>query len=292
MKVLLFSLASLLSAQVVGATAASFESAWDQGWQAHHSDKGCQMGLALPGYGEARFVADTTTDITFELQAMRDFQGGPLKVWRAAPAWLPVTEADAALGHLAHIPQGGSIAQGELAQQMFLALRQGYGLELRGPSSTHLPQDLELSLSALKFFPAMQSFLSCAHTSVTVAWQGISRTSVSFEVDAHHIEESPRLDAVATYVKSNPAVTRIYIDGHTDNSGAELANYLLAKRRAEAVHAYLQRAGITAPEVVVRYHGERYPIASNADAAGRAQNRRATVRLERGKERTDLAAKT
>ena len=58
----------------------------------------------------------------------------------------------------------------------------------------------------------------------------------------------------------------------------------MSKGRAELISQYLARRGIPESWITVRWHGERYPAVSNASKAGRAKNRRVTVRLERVKE--------
>ena len=180
-----------------------------------------------------------------------------------------------------HIPGGGAIAHGALATEMFLGLKQGYSLHLTGASVVPRPSDLSLHLSSQDFFPAMQEFMHCAHTQTAVAWSKISRTRVPFDVDAHAVDMAPQLDALVAYVKHSGVVSRIYIDGHTDSSGTERGNKLLAKRRAESVAAYLTAKGLSKDQMVVRYHGQDYPVADNKTVAGKAQNRRTTVRLAR-----------
>lgn len=64
---------------------------------------------------------------------------------------------------------------------------------------------------------------------------------------------------------------RILVDGHTDSVGDEKFNMELSLRRAAAVAVIGQRMGVlTEP----RGFGEQTPIASNATAEGRSQNRR------------------
>lgn len=266
---------------VSAATTTKFVNAWDYGWTSRVVGDQCQLSIDLPGYGEARFAANRASSLHFELQAARDLQSAPLVVWRETPAWSQRDGAALTLGELHHIPGGGSAIEGNLAEQMFVALREGYDLTLRGPTRAGGAQGLLLRMHAMDFFPAMQNFLDCAHTSVLVDWLSISRTRVNFEVDEHEVINNPQLEALLAYVKHNPAVSTIYVDGHTDNSGNERSNYQLAKRRAEAVARYLTEGGIGDRKFVIRYHGERYPVASNDTPAGRADNRRATIRLER-----------
>ena len=83
------------------------------------------------------------------------------------------------------------------------------------------------------------------------------------------------------YMKADPTVNHIELDGHSDNSGNRLTNRDLSRRRALAVMEFFKANGILESQVTLRFHGERYPLAPNTSAANRAKNRRVAVRLER-----------
>lgn len=65
------------------------------------------------------------------------------------------------------------------------------------------------------------------------------------------------------------------ITGHTDSRASDEYNMQLSKNRAEAVAGVAQSIG--APVLAVNWYGERWPRATNATAAGMAQNRRVEV---------------
>ncbi len=67
--------------------------------------------------------------------------------------------------------------------------------------------------------------------------------------------------------------------GHTDNTGSRDLNLRLSKERAEAVKAYLVSKGANASRIEATGYGPDQPIASNAMAAGRQQNRRVEFTL-------------
>lgn len=73
--------------------------------------------------------------------------------------------------------------------------------------------------------------------------------------------------------------TVIDVAGHTDSTGAAEYNERLAQERADTVASYLRSQGIAARRMLVQGYGERYPIASNESASGRAQNRRVELVL-------------
>ena len=79
---------------------------------------------------------------------------------------------------------------------------------------------------------------------------------------------------------NDPDVKAVYIDGHTDGGKAGEADLDLSRRRAEVVEDYFVERRIPKERLVVRYHADRYPIAPNTTAEGRAKNRRATIRLD------------
>lgn len=67
---------------------------------------------------------------------------------------------------------------------------------------------------------------------------------------------------------------RITIAGHTDDRGRPEVNLLLSQQRAEAVAARLIAAGVADARITAVGYGADRPVADNATAEGRAQNRR------------------
>ncbi|PYX54096.1 MAG: flagellar motor protein MotB, partial [Acidobacteria bacterium] len=67
---------------------------------------------------------------------------------------------------------------------------------------------------------------------------------------------------------------RLEVDGHTDSVGSDAYNQQLSEKRAASVRDYLAQQGIPISSVAVMGFGKTQPIASNATAAGRQQNRR------------------
>ena len=71
--------------------------------------------------------------------------------------------------------------------------------------------------------------------------------------------------------------TDITVWGHTDNTGSAQVNEKLSLERANAVSSYLQSPGIAASRVKSEGKSFNMPVADNATAEGRAQNRRVEV---------------
>lgn len=77
---------------------------------------------------------------------------------------------------------------------------------------------------------------------------------------------------LATYVD-----TTLTIVGHTDSTGSDAINNPLSQNRAVAVAQYLQSKGVAASRMTTVGRGSTQPIATNATAEGRAQNRRVEI---------------
>jgi outer membrane protein OmpA-like peptidoglycan-associated protein len=73
--------------------------------------------------------------------------------------------------------------------------------------------------------------------------------------------------------------TIIEVMGHTDSTGSTEYNQRLSESRAASVAEYLVAQKLDLRRVLTQGFGERHPIASNASAEGRQQNRRVELRL-------------
>ncbi len=82
------------------------------------------------------------------------------------------------------------------------------------------------------------------------------------------------LDDVGRALEDNPQIKKIRIEGHTDSVGADAANLKLSQNRANSVMAELVKRRVDPARMLAVGFGETQPIASNATASGRAENRR------------------
>ena len=72
----------------------------------------------------------------------------------------------------------------------------------------------------------------------------------------------------------NPQITKVEVQGHTDNVGTEDTNLRLSQRRAQAVRNYLISKGVRRSRLDAKGYGNSAPIATNDTEDGRGQNRR------------------
>lgn len=73
----------------------------------------------------------------------------------------------------------------------------------------------------------------------------------------------------------------LVIEGHTDSRGTDSYNLDLSQRRADAVRNYLVQRNYEADRIQAHGLGKGHPIADNASAEGRANNRRVEIIIER-----------
>lgn len=66
----------------------------------------------------------------------------------------------------------------------------------------------------------------------------------------------------------------LLVEGHTDSVGSDDYNQGLSEQRAAAVKNALVKRGIATERIVTIGYSKNYPLASNATAAGKQQNRR------------------
>jgi outer membrane protein OmpA-like peptidoglycan-associated protein len=84
------------------------------------------------------------------------------------------------------------------------------------------------------------------------------------------------LGKLAGFLNQHPERTAT-IEGYTDSVGSEAYNQGLSQRRADAVKSYLIVQGVDAKHLTADGKGEYSPVADNASATGRQQNRRVEV---------------
>ena len=97
------------------------------------------------------------------------------------------------------------------------------------------------------------------------------------------------LSKFSTVLKTN---TDCHVDvyGHTDSTGNDGINVPLSNKRAQSVQSYLLSCGVPASQFQnVEGKGSAEPVADNATAAGRQQNRRVEVYLYASQQMVDAA---
>jgi len=252
-------------------------------WKVEGDQFECRLAQPITDFGAGEFVRRAGEQATFRLKAREQWMGaGSATLLAAAAPWQP-GRGDISLGVV-------SVGAGEVpfnsSQQQAGRLLSGL-LEGRSPLIRHRTLQggdaLEVRLLPAKFGKAYNDYMACTAKLLPVNFEQIKQAQIGFPGEGAVLDELARakLDIILQFLKADPSVNRIQLDGHSDNSGNRLTNRDLSRRRALAVQDYLKASGVPQEQISLRFHGERYPIAPNNSSSNRAKNRRVTLHLER-----------
>lgn len=106
----------------------------------------------------------------------------------------------------------------------------------------------------------------------------LSKRSVYFDFDSFVVkpEFQGTVEAHGKFLVANPS-RRLTIEGNADERGSREYNLALGQKRAEAVKSRLRLLGVAESQMETVSFGEEKPVATGADEASWAQNRRADL---------------
>jgi outer membrane protein OmpA-like peptidoglycan-associated protein len=255
-------------------------------WQVEGDQFECRLSQPVTDFGAGEFVRRAGEQVTFRLQARERWLGtGSALLLAAAAPWQP-GRGDINLGVVTvgtgEVPFNSTEEQGA---RLLTGLLEGRSPLVRHRTQ-HGGEGLEVRLLPVKFRKAYDDYLGCTAKLLPVNFDQVRQSSVGFPGGGGDLDPQAKakLDIVLTFLKADPSVNRIQLDGHADNSGNRLTNRDLSRRRAQAVMEYLKASGVPAENITMRFHGERYPLVRNSSEANRAKNRRVSILLDRAPE--------
>ncbi|MEQ8859269.1 MAG: OmpA family protein [Pseudomonadales bacterium] len=254
----------------------------DATWSVSEAHGLCRLEQAVRDFGVIRFVGAPGVPLRLEVLGHRElFAAGPVSVYRVAPPWHPAHPERIEIGASDQRAGSSVLIPEPLATRALMALYEGYETHLQHPAWYGGDADIRIGNEHLR--AQYETFASCLQDATALGWSAVERTRIEYPSDQAELTDADRrrLEQVAVYVLADSAVSRVYVDGHTDAVGSASANVALSRRRAETVAGYLGECGVPAERLTVRYHGSQYPVAPGESESAHAQNRRTTVRLER-----------
>ncbi|HET7541425.1 MAG TPA: OmpA family protein [Polyangiaceae bacterium] len=87
------------------------------------------------------------------------------------------------------------------------------------------------------------------------------------------------IDQLKIFLDQNPKVTKLRIEGHTDNAGTPDGNITLSGERALTVKNAAIAKGVKKERLLAVGFGQNKPIGDNTTEEGRAKNRRTEFRI-------------
>ncbi|QGZ32215.1 flagellar protein MotY [Stutzerimonas stutzeri] len=292
MRLRLLILACLLASP---ANALTFQTRLERAqWQVEGDQFECRLTQPVAGFGAGAFVRRAGEQATFRLQSADRWLGeGSATLLAAAAPWQP-ERSDLNLGVVA-VAAGDIVFNSSQLQagRLLSGLLEGRSPVVRH-RTRHGGEALEVRLLPARFAKAYEDYRACTAKLLPVNFEQIRQSQVGFPAADVALDAmaQAKLDIILQFLKADPSVNRIQLDGHSDNSGNRLTNRDLSRRRALAVEEYLIANGIAKEQITLRFHGERYPLVPNNSEANRAKNRRVSLRLERGPAATTVAGES
>ncbi|QXI42466.1 OmpA family protein [Pseudomonas wayambapalatensis] len=252
-------------------------------WKVEGDQFECRLIQPIDGFGSGEFVRRAGEQPVFQLRSDSNALGaGSATLLAAAAPWQP-GRGDINLGAVRMSRNGVlfSSSQGQ-ASRLINGLLDGRSTVVRNYAGEG-GRPMEVHVLPVSFAKAYSDYQVCAAKLLPMNYDQIRQTQVPFPGTGFDLDSAARarLDVILDYLKADPTVNHIELDGHSDNSGNRLTNRDASRRRALAVAEYLKAHGVPDEQITVRFHGERYPLAKNNTAANRARNRRVNIQLDR-----------
>ncbi|ALE87033.1 flagellar protein MotY [Pseudomonas versuta] len=251
-------------------------------WKVEGDKFECRLIQPITDFGSGAFVRRAGEQAVFRLNAYNSVLGeGAATLLAAAAPWQP-GRGDIDLGTV-RIGRGQVLFNSSQAQagRLFRGLLEGRSPLVRHYSSTGGLS--EVRLLPVKFRQAYSDYEACTTKLLAKNFEQVRQSQIGFPGGGIELDIKARftLQVMLDYLKADPTVNHLILEGYSDNSGNRLTNRELSRRRAMAVMSYFKENGLQESQMTLRFHGEQYPLAPNNSAANRAKNRRVSVRLER-----------
>ncbi|WP_206074797.1 flagellar protein MotY [Marinobacter litoralis] len=254
-------------------------------WYLSESVFECSLVQEVPGFGRAVFSHRAGEDLAFYLEStVALMEPGRAQLVVEAPVWRPgvaprpvgaVTVSDDKRVVSVGAREASIMAQGLLkGMQPTLTRASRYD---QGP--------VRISLSNVNFSAPYAGYMQCVSGLLPVNYDQIRRSRVPFASGGAVLSEADQtlLDNIVTYVMADSTIERILIDGHSDSVGSRIDNRALSEERAKVVAEYLKAQGLDEELLIVRSHGDQFPVSRR-----HRDNRRVTIRLQRQGERPEF----
>ena len=254
-------------------------------WQFSGNPLECKLTHSVPSYGDALFAkqAGKKQSLEFKLGYKRQ----PITAVKVAsiqslsPSWLP-KQRPRNLGNIkispgSHIFQTKDTASWKILNE----LEVGRFPTFRYQGFESIQDQVSVSLSAVGFKQPYDQFLDCLTSLVPYKLNELKQMTLRFDFDKYSLKRNylNKLNALAAYVRYDPDLEVVFINGYTDSKGSRGYNEKLAIRRIASVKKILMQHGADENKFKTIAFGEKNPIASNRKESGRALNRRVYINV-------------
>lgn len=261
----------------------------DTDWVSEGNEFYCKFMQPIPQYGLAVFFQEAGHELEFYLEATRNLMAeGQAALTIEAPEW----RSSALTTSLGYVPVRERLipirVEPDRARRMMGELGNGMSPTLTRQAK-YRSEPVRVRLSPVDFNQYYGQYLTCSAGLLPVSFSQIERTTITYPPGQDYLTPQGEsiLDDMITYLEADPYILSLSVVGHSDNRGTRYENRRLSERRANLVTDYLVEHGVEPGMIETDYQGDRYPIASNETAAGRAANRRTTILVRRLEDQPD-----
>lgn len=253
-------------------------------WTVDSSPLLCRLRHPIPGYGEAEFAHRVKGELEFSLHvkqaASRPEQA---RLLSRSPEWKHVAD-NRDFGSLP-VVEGNTpfYLQDGWAARLVAELAEGMELQFIYRDWADGSDEVTATVRPINFTSALADFQQCEQQLLNFGFEDVRQTVIlyGFGKTALDGDSRHRLDRMIRYMKLDPAVRGVRIDGYTDSKGLQRVNRVVARRRANAVRDYFIQQGIDGERISTHAHSELEGRFNNRTAEGRRKNRRVEVTLIR-----------
>lgn len=246
----------------------------------------CQLDHVIPSFGVAHFVSKANRHINmdFSLDMRRiTAQTHHVLLRSVPPPWRPGRSAKT-VATLNFYQQFNGRLENQPVWQMLSELDSGNFPTFYFNDWYSGGEATAVGLSSINFKSHYDRFMQCVSRLLPYSFNDIAFTVLNYKQNSDQLtkESKHKLTMVRNYVKYDPKIDTIEINGYTDSYGGRYPNLKLSEKRAQSVKQFFVSQGVDASKVEVTGFGEKRFIASNKTLLGREKNRRVVISL--GKE--------
>ncbi len=256
-------------------------------WSVNASAFGCQLTHEIEGFGVWKLshqssrseAAVLVMDKSLAAKKNMHLPATLYKITTAPPAWKP-QQIPENLGELVLAKMNADLV---FSSSMLISVLKTLDKSTPVMLTAQGTKPLRIQLQPYNFNDAYKQYKSCIAQLIPFTFEQITRNTLYYQVEDKELSANNKiiLDKIVRYMKADPSrILGVLIDGHSDAQADPATAETLAKNHADWAAAYLKEKGVAEDKLVVRAHGDKYPVANNILIKERAKNRRVTVRLE------------
>ena len=166
----------------------------------------------------------------------------------------------------------GDVVNGPISLYLLKTAQQKIGFQISSKSRT-------IGVVAYKDFEQTIEKITAETMLEDINAKGFATLHINFDTGKSRIKAGSYdvINEIAKMMKASPDL-KIKIEGHTDNTGNEVANLKLSKNRARAVLMALTDEDIDEARLKSEGFGQTRPVEDNTTEEGKAKNRRVELR--------------